>query len=213
MYVRSKIITKERIGNILVLVIISFFLGICYFLNSISNCNTYSFFLEFYDAHGIQRGTPVKLRGFEIGYVLDISYEVNTILALVKVESTSHLIPVNSLIESNQTGILNEAVIDILPISHLDMSNKNLLNPHSSSCRNSEIICQSSVLQADRGLNYDDLVRATTRITQRFDDPRFFQLLYVFFQNSIEVSDYVVDISSEISDLVLLMYKKIQKYI
>nr|UEQ11946.1 Hypothetical protein Ycf22 [Kumanoa mahlacensis] len=177
----------------------------------VSDSSSYSIFIEFDNAHGIKPGTVLRLRGVNIGQVIDLKLNVNTVLVLVKVRSSLHVIPKKVLVETNQTGLLNEAVIDILPLEVLDTKETSLLNPLSSRCINSTIICNLSYLQGDRGLNYDDLIRATTRISQRFDDPRFFNTFYVFLQNSIELSDKVLEISSQLLDTLLFVFYKYPK--
>jgi phospholipid/cholesterol/gamma-HCH transport system substrate-binding protein len=209
---------RIRSQNINVEVKKLFFLSLTIFLLLISWIITsfkphgrkYLIFVEFENAHGIQKGTPLRLRGSSIGYVTEVSAELNSVLAMIKIDSSSTIIPRNSLVETNQTGLLNESVIDILPLELLVRSANQALDPFSDTCINSKIICHLSYLEGDRGLNYDDLVRATTRISQRFDDPRFFNLFYVFLQNGIELSDHVLAASSNLSDFIYVLYDKLQ---
>nr|YP_009313663.1 Hypothetical protein ycf22 [Helminthocladia australis]SCW21917.1 Hypothetical protein ycf22 [Helminthocladia australis] len=168
----------------------------------------YSVFVEFDSAYGIKPGTPVRLRGLNIGSVVDISSELNSVLAIINIHSRRLVIPKNSLIESNQTGLLNDAVLDILPLEEVQISSNVILNPLSDSCSDDKILCHLSYVQGDRGLNYDDLVRATTRISQRFDDPRFFNLFYMFLHNSVEVTDQVINIFTDLSDLLEFSSRK-----
>nr|YP_009628920.1 hypothetical protein [Balbiania investiens]QBX88703.1 hypothetical protein [Balbiania investiens] len=176
-----------------------------------SHNKQYFIFVEFANAHGIQPGTPLRLRGYSIGSVTDISTELNSILVLIKIDSSSIIIPRNSLIEINQTGLLNDSVIDILPLEHIFDAGLKKLDPFAETCINSNIVCHLSYLQGDRGLNYDDLVRATTRIAQRFDDPSFFNLFYVFLHQGIKLSDNLLAVSSNFVDILHVLYYKFQK--
>nr|YP_009312844.1 Hypothetical protein ycf22 [Helminthora furcellata]SCW21098.1 Hypothetical protein ycf22 [Helminthora furcellata]SCW23958.1 Hypothetical protein ycf22 [Helminthora furcellata] len=188
-----------EIRKILFLLFIVFFSLVSWLIVNKQSVNKgYSIFVEFDNAHGIKQGSPVRLRGLVIGSVTQISNEINSVLALVKFDSNSLLIPKNSLIETNQTGLLNDAVIDIIPLELVpyDVS----VNPLSANCNDSHILCHLSYLQGDRGLNYDDLIRATTRISQRFDDPRFFNLFYMFLHNSVEITDHVTETLVDLSD-------------
>ena len=170
---------------------------------------SYSIFIEFDNAHGIRPGTVLRLRGLSIGRIISIKLHVNTVVVLAKINSSLNPIPRNVLIETNQTGLLNEAVIDIFPLENIEILNKQFIDPLSSKCLNSKIICNLSHLKGNRGLNYDDLVRATTRISQRFDDPRFFNLFYIFLHNGIELSDNIVYLSLQLLDLLYRLQKKI----
>lgn len=83
-------------------------------------------------------------------------------------------------------------MIDIIPLEKLDNKIFTGINIFSKDCLNSQFLCNNHYLQGNRGLNYDDLVRAATRISQRFDDPRFFNLFYLFLRNILEISDEVI---------------------
>nr|CRF40075.1 Hypothetical protein ycf22 [Laurencia snackeyi] len=130
-----------------------------------------------------------------MGYVYNVSVRPNKVVVLIHVSSSDILIPKNSLIEANQVGLFNDIVIDITLLDNFYSIAYEYVNPSSVQCLRSSFICYNFYVKGYKGLNYDDLVRATTRISQRFDDPRFFNLFYMLLQNSI-------DISSEITYLV-----------
>nr|YP_009314275.1 Hypothetical protein ycf22 [Liagora harveyana]SCW22529.1 Hypothetical protein ycf22 [Liagora harveyana] len=182
-----------------------FLLGSWLYINQQTFKKGYSVFVEFDHAHGIKPGSSVRLRGLIVGSVVQLSSELNSVLALVKFNSASLLIPRNSLIESNQTGLLNDSVLDIIPLETIVTSYPNMQNPLSSDCNDKYIFCHLSYIKGDRGLNYDDLIRATTRISQRFDDPRFFNLFYMFLHNSVEITDHFVDTFIDLSDSLSLL--------
>lgn len=147
----------------------------------------YSFFIEFNNANGIMIGTPIKMRGISIGFINKIQLKVNSVLVSATINSDKILIPKSSFIETSQTGLLNESVIDIIPI---EIIKSNICSgPLSVMCDSSSIICNNMYVSGERGLNYDDLVRATTRISQRFDDPRFFYMFCSFLEQSIQLID------------------------
>ena len=149
----------------------------------------YSFFIEFDNANGMMVGTPIKLRGIQVGTIQNLQLKSNCVLALAEIYSHKTMITKDSIFETTQTGLLNDTVIDIIPLKNLE----GYLNasPISFSCNSSKIICNNTYILGDRGLNYDDLVRSTTRISQRFDDPGFFYLFYMFLTSSVEVAEGV----------------------
>lgn len=164
--------------------------------------SSYSFFIEFSDASGIQVGTPIRMRGICIGFVQSVKLKFNSVLVIVKMESGKVVIPACSLIETTQTGLLNEPVIDVIPFSNLVVNDSPEYSPLSSLCNSSVIICNNAYVIGDRGLNYDDLIRSATRISQRFDDPRFFNIFYVFLQTGIEATDIAMELLRFIADAV-----------
>mgnify|MGYP006316691071 FL=1 len=195
--------------NFLLLLTILGIITMSFIVNKKFLNKSYSIFIEFDNAHGIRPGTVLRLRGLSIGRIISIKLHVNTVVVLAKINSSLNPIPRNVLIETNQTLLLNEAVIDIFPLENIEILNKQFIDPLSSKCLNSKIICNLSHLKGNRGLNYDDLVRATTRISQRFDDPRFFNLFYIFLHNGIELSDNIVYLSLQLLDLLYRLQKKI----
>nr|YP_010170922.1 hypothetical protein K8K75_pgp144 [Chondria tumulosa]QSD57063.1 hypothetical protein [Chondria tumulosa] len=163
----------------------------------------YNIFVEFNNAYRVKKGTNVNLHGVLIGYVDNVSIKSNKVIVLLRINSLNTLIPRNSIIEANQIGLFNDIVIDINP--QVNTKHSNQISPISVKCLNSTFICSDFYLKGYKGLNYDDLVRATTRITQRFDDPRFFSLLYLLLQNSIDISDEVFSLTQYISYIIYLL--------
>lgn len=168
---------------------------------------SYSFFIEFENSHGIVKGASIRMRGVNIGTIQNIKLKVSSVIVLARINSNKILIPAGSLIETTKTGLLNESIVDIIPSDFLNSEKeKKLINPVSKNCDNSYIICNYSYVKGDRGLNYDDLVRSTTRISQRFDDPRFFNLLYVFLRNGIELTDVLYELGVNFADMISVIY-------
>jgi len=174
---------------------------------------SYTFFIEFNDANSLKIGTPLRFRGINIGSIQSIKLKSDCVLILAKVNSSNIIMSKNSIIEITQTGLLNESIIDIIPFENFDNVNNLYNNPLSKLCDTSNIICNSMYLKGDRGLNYDDLIRSTTRISQRFDDPRFFNLFYLFLQNGIEVTDAFLELFISISEILLVNNRYLKNFI
>lgn len=193
----------------IILFIAGIFFTICIWLSINSGITNkgYSFFLEFNNAHGIKEGTSVRMRGIAVGSIKSMKMDLNSIVVLVYINSAKTFIPRNAIIETNQTGLLNDTVIDIIPLRTIPKEDILQVSVFSENCNESSMICHLDFLEGDRGLNYDDLVRAATRISQRFDDPNFFNVFYLFLQNSLEISDDMMKITTDISHLLTIMYQ------
>ena len=150
------------------------------------------------------------MRGVNIGYIQSLKINPNSVLVSVYITSTDILIPKNSIIETSQTSLFNNTVINIIPLEKKRINNWNKINVFHRNCYRSQVLCNHQYIVGERGLNYDDLIRATTRIAQRFDDPRLFSLLYFFLQNSLEISDDFVNISSNMSKLSYIFYSSLK---
>ena len=177
----------------------------------------YSLFVEFDNTYGIKQGTSVNFRGVQVGYIKNIYMKCNSVILLVHIKSNKFFIPKSSLIEINQTGLFNDTVVDIVPLKGIPGSsyliNRDMPDVFSEKCLTSHFLCNYHYLKGNRGLNYDDLVRATTRISQRFDDPRFFSIVYLFLQNSLEVSDDIIHIFEVTKNILNLFMYSLEVYI
>nr|ARW64105.1 hypothetical protein [Chondria sp. (in: red algae)] len=163
----------------------------------------YNLFVEFKNAYRIRKGTIVSLQGVSIGYVSNISIRSNQVLMLLHINSIKTLVPRKSVIEANQIGLFNDTVVDITP--PYDFRDKSYVDPLSFNCLDSYFMCANFYVKGYKGLNYDDLVRATTRISQRFDDPRFFGLFYLILHNLIDISDEILDCAHYITYILYLL--------
>lgn len=205
------IVTLKYLKRLAVFFCFIIFIKLCSFIYIGSS--SYTFFIEFNDANSLKIGTPVRFRGINIGSIQNIKLKSDCVLVLAKVNSSNIIISKDSIIEVTQTGLLNESILDIIPLKNWDHLTHLSINPLSHFCNTSNIICNSMYLKGDRGLNYDDLIRSTTRISQRFDDPRFFNLFYVFLQNSIEVTDAFLELFISISEILLVKQSDLQNFI
>nr|YP_009398858.1 hypothetical protein [Cliftonaea pectinata]ARW68061.1 hypothetical protein [Cliftonaea pectinata] len=156
------------------------------------NKEGYKLFIEFNHTYSLKQGTDVNLRGVKIGNVKNINIQLNTVVVMIFIDSCNTIIPKNSIFEINQVGLFNSIVVDVIPLEIINELEIKKINVLSSNCFRSKFLCSNFYLKGYKGLNYDDLVRSTTRISQRFDDPRFFDLLYLLLYNSIEISDEIV---------------------
>nr|QCI07828.1 hypothetical protein [Pleonosporium borreri] len=151
------------------------------------------------------------MRGISIGHIKAIQLNINSVTALIYIYSKNILIPKHSIIEINQVGLFNNSIIDITPLDSFQVINN--FNVFTSLCFKSKFLCNNDYVKGYRGLNYDDLIRAATRISQRFDDPRFFQLLYLFLQNIIDISDEIVLMINHVSYIISLLIDFIEIYL
>ncbi|KAL5097744.1 hypothetical protein RYX36_002071 [Vicia faba] len=77
-----------------------------------SKFRKYTATFEFSQASGISTGTPVRIRGVTVGDVIRVNPSLTSIEAVVEIEDDKTIIPCNSLVEVNQSGLLMETIID-----------------------------------------------------------------------------------------------------
>nr|YP_010851376.1 hypothetical protein Ycf22 [Echinothamnion hookeri]WGH14356.1 hypothetical protein Ycf22 [Echinothamnion hookeri] len=169
----------------------------------------YSLFVEFNDAYGLKEGTSVHLRGVKVGSVSRIGIHLNKVIVLLNINKRNSIIHKNSIFEATQVGLFNDIVVTITPLENIE--SKHLISTFNldKDCSSFFIICPNSYIRGYKGINYHDLIRATTRISQRFDDPRFFNLCYLLLKNSINISDEVLFLINNSSALFYLFFELI----
>ncbi|KAL6766321.1 TGD2 [Auxenochlorella protothecoides x Auxenochlorella symbiontica] len=128
---------------------------------------SYQAILEFPVACGISVGTPVRIRGVPVGGVLGVQPSLEKVEVLVEIRDSTTVIPRNSLIEANQSGLIAEPLIDITPQLPLPEYKGN---PLDDSCEEEgKVVCHQGRIRGERGVAMDDLVYICTKIARQMD--------------------------------------------
>ena len=127
----------------------------------------YQAILEFPVACGISVGTPVRIRGVPVGGVLSVQPSLERVDVLVEIKDTTTVIPRNSLIEANQSGLIAEPLIDITPQPPVPVYTANPLDEECE--QEGKVVCHQGRIKGERGVALDDLVYVCTKIARQMD--------------------------------------------
>ncbi|MEO0947561.1 MAG: MlaD family protein [Cyanobacteria bacterium J06641_5] len=127
--------------------------------------------IEFQSASGMQPGTSVAYRGVRIGQVTSISPKPSGVDIEVAIAPASLLIPINSRVEANQSGLIGETAIDIVPLQDLD--DPSLASPLDANCDPDIIICNGSRLRGEDQLDINVLIRSLLDIADTLGSAEF----------------------------------------
>ncbi|KAH6756883.1 trigalactosyldiacylglycerol2 [Perilla frutescens var. hirtella] len=127
-----------------------------------SKFNKYLAVFEFDQASGICTGTPIRIRGVNVGNVVRVNPSLRNIEAIVEIEDDSIIIPRNSVVEVNQSGLLMETLIDITPQDPIPAPSVGPL--HGGCVREGLIVCDRQKIKGHQGVSLDALVGIFTRI-------------------------------------------------
>ena len=106
---------REGLTGLLFLVGLAVFGGlILWITNFRPGESTYQFSVQFSDGNGVAVGSPVRLRGVRIGQVVQVAPLVDQVKITVLVQKNI-LIPTQSKITANQSGLIGETFVDITP--------------------------------------------------------------------------------------------------
>ncbi|KAL0442287.1 UNVERIFIED_CONTAM: protein TRIGALACTOSYLDIACYLGLYCEROL 2, chloroplastic [Sesamum latifolium] len=123
---------------------------------------------EFDQASGICTGTPVRIRGVNVGNVVRVNPSLRNIEAVVEIEDDKVIIPRNSLIEVNQSGLLMETLIDITPRDPIPAPSVGPL--HAGCVKEGLIVCDRQKIKGHQGVSLDALVGIFTRIGREVEE-------------------------------------------
>lgn len=133
-----------------------------------SGLQKYQAVIEFSRANGICVGTPLRIRGVEVGKVIKVTPSLNSIDVFIEVSDAKVVIPRTSLVEVNQSGLLMETLIDITPYDPIPQPSVSPLDPYCSD--EGLIVCDRQKIQGEQGVNLDELVGIFTKLAKEVDE-------------------------------------------
>ncbi|KAK6116304.1 hypothetical protein DH2020_049931 [Rehmannia glutinosa] len=133
-----------------------------------SRFSKYLAVFEFPQACGISTGTPVRIRGVNVGNVVRVNPSLRSIEAVVEINDDKIIIPRNSLIEVNQSGLLMETLIDITPQDPIPAPSVGPL--HAGCVKEGLIVCDRQKIRGHQGVSLDALVGIFTRIGREVEE-------------------------------------------
>ncbi|GFR46251.1 hypothetical protein Agub_g7800 [Astrephomene gubernaculifera] len=133
--------------------------------NALRTGTPYNATIELPLACGITIGTPLRIRGVQVGQVLAVKPSLERVDVLVEVGDVSSVIPRSSVIEANQSGLIAEPLLDVTP--QLPVPPYTAL-PHDPRCgEEGVLVCHNGRIAGRQGVALDDLVYIMTRLARQ----------------------------------------------
>ena len=191
---------REGSVGLLLLLGLGAFGAVLLWLNRITPGETsYKAIIEFANAGGMQKGSPVRFRGVKVGTITKVQPGTNAIDVEIQINSPDLIIPSNSLIEANQSGLISENIIEITPKGYLP--GKLSAKPLDKDCNSSLIICNGSRLKGAIGISVDELMRQSTVFAAQYSNEKFYKNVNRTLETSANAAANIADLSKDLQGL------------
>ncbi len=192
---------REGSVGLLILLGLGAFGVVLLWLNRFTGGNSsYKAIIEFSNAGGMQKGASVRYRGVKVGSISRVKPGVNGVEVEIQIAPPDLIIPSNSTIEANQSGLINESIIDITPKGLLP-TGATKSKPLDQNCNKSLIICNGSRLKGMIGISTDALIRESTAFSAQFNDKKLYQNLNTVLERSATAASSVAELTKDLQRL------------
>jgi phospholipid/cholesterol/gamma-HCH transport system substrate-binding protein len=160
---------------------------------------SYTAIIEFANAGGMQKGSAVRFRGVKVGTITNVTTKANAVDVEIQINSSDLLIPSNSVIEANQSGLISENIIDITPKGYLtgDIAAK----PLDKECNPNLIICNGSRLKGEIGISVDELVRQSAAFAAQYSNQKFYNNINRTLETSASAATNIAALTKDLQSL------------
>ncbi len=198
---RSRTLREGSVGLLIIFGILVFG-GLALWIKGIKfGAKSYKIIADFPDINGIQLGDGVRYRGLQVGRVNNIQPSTNGVDVVIEINSADLLIPRDATLKATSSGLIGETFIEIVPQSALSAEVANM-NPVSSNCDESKIICNNARLQGEKGITLDDLLPFTYRFSKAYGEPEFVAKIDSAVGNAGDAAEEITDLTRNTSTLV-----------
>jgi len=193
---------REGSVGLLILAGVGLFGGLILWLRGFNPSNrSFSVTVEFATTGGVQPGSPVRYRGVTVGRISRISPNPNGVAIQIDIAPADLIIPRDSEVTVNQSGLLGETVLDIIPRKPLP-DGVMAAKPLDRDCSKEIILCEGSRINGTLGISTDELVRASIKFATVYSDPQFTGNINSLTKNSSDAAAQIVILSKEVTALV-----------
>lgn len=197
---RARTIREGSVG-LLILIGVGLFGALVLWLRGLSPGNrTYRLTVEFKSTPGMLIGTVVRYRGVPVGRIQAIQTEANLVDVTVEIAQGDLRIPSGSIVQANQTGLIGEVFLDILPRVELTAADL-ALSPFGPDCDGSVIVCEGDRLRGISGASYESLVLSVEELVNLLSEPELIEDIKTIVNNTTNLTASAAQLTNELTSL------------
>jgi len=200
---------REGTTGLLILGGIGLFIALGLWLRGVSpGGRGFQIIVSFDDAQGIQPGTVVRYRGVEVGQVVQVSPDRDSVAVQIAIRDSRLQIPADATIESNQSGLIGETFIDIKPQGALPAGDIAL--PNQQGCDKQVILCNGSRTTGEVGVSIDKLLRVSTELIELVGAPELLDGIKDTTKSAARAADGIAELSKEVTTLAKILQEEVR---
>jgi phospholipid/cholesterol/gamma-HCH transport system substrate-binding protein len=167
-----------------------------------ADSSRYTILAHFDEAAGIQEGGTVRYRGIRVGKIAKIRTDVPGVGVEVALDITEPTvkIPRSAIAEVSQTGLIGEPVIELTTPDKLANA-ATLAKANESNCDKNQIVCDQAVIKGQAGASFNELLRRTTALVNRYESPEIYNGLKKTLDNASLAAAEIASLSKRFGDL------------
>lgn len=203
---------REGSAGLLILAGLVLFTGLILWIRGFNfGKRTFQFTAVFANTVGLQEGATVRYRGVNVGKVTAVKPGTNGVDVSIEIGSPDLQIPKDVIIETNQSGLIGETYLNILPTKSIPLDQATA-TPLDQDCNSVLIICHKDRVQGQIGVSFDDVLRNTNTLAQTYTDPRFVQNLNAATRNTAVAAGEFTRLSRNLSQLAVTANQQISGF-
>ena len=205
---RSRTVREGSVGLFVILGLILFG-GLFIWLRGIRlGKSSYTIVVQFPDVYGIKLGGSVSYRGAEVGKITKVEPTSDGVDVTIEISPASLSIPREVTIQTNRSGLLGEAFVDIVPSTLLGDSAKSI-NPVTN-CDPNLILCDGDRLQGESSVGFEQLLPNTVRLTKLYSREEFYTNLNSAVKNASQTALEISELSRKLSTLATTVREEVK---
>ncbi|WP_099239538.1 MlaD family protein [Synechococcus sp. BDU 130192] len=160
---------------------------------------TYSINVRFDNANAMQEGAIVRYRGLEVGRIIDVQPSSNGVEIQIQIQTPDLIMPREVVVEANQGGLIGETSLEIIPQTELTQA-EMAQSPFAADCpEKGAILCDGTTLEGVIGVSFEQVLRNTTKFSELYGDPEFFEIVRTLADNSSDAAAQVAILTEELA--------------